>query len=260
MKKAKWILFIQLWLALSSGAWGHEFQLNGVKIQSTDFLATPEDGVEYNAYLQHEPALSDYLHAFQSKKNVPESFKKLEPNEISAIQAYTDDHYYSSINNVFKSGADDLKTSTDVQLLIKLILSGLNKLPSYDQGLVYRGLGWWETSISQEKYLANYKSYYDKINVGEELSFPFMSTTKDDTTVFVRCTPVVFRVMKSQNGKDISEVSTRPDEKEVLFRPFSKFKIIQKFTRRLEQKATCTGQRLDFDDQMVVDLEETTPN
>jgi len=87
-----------------------------------------------------------------------------------------------------------------------------------------------------------------------------MSTTKDDTTVFVRCTPVMFRIVKSQNGKDISEISTRPDQKEVLFRPFSKFKVINKFTRKLEFKDSCVGQTLDFDDQMVVDLEEVENN
>lgn len=248
----------------------HEFQLNGLKIQTDRFQATPQDIVDFNenvltqSKIKYETddrstrdrELFENLQLYLRHIN-PELQKKLDEAEIAAIQAYTNDHYYDRINRVF-DGRSDLKANPDIAALIKLLISGLNRLPSYSQGVVYRGVGWWETAIDEEKYLKDYKSYYDKLEKNGEMTFAFMSTTKDIETKFVRCTPFIFRVTQSQNGKDISDISVKPDEKEILFKPFTKFVIKNKFTRKLENKELCQKQ-LDFDQQLVVDLEEISP-
>ena len=109
---------------------------------STDqFLADQQDYNEYVSYLKQEQALNQFLQTYIDKKDKPAYLQKLAPPEVSAIQAYTDDRYYRKINDTF-NGGHDLKANADVRLLIKLIFSGLNKIPSYDQGFLYRGLGW----------------------------------------------------------------------------------------------------------------------
>ncbi len=137
-------------------------------------------------------------------------------------------------------------------------ISGLNKLPTYNQGVLYRGVGWWEKVITADSFAKNYLSYFNQLKEETNLTFPFMSTTKDAQTIFVQCTPLLFKIIKSKNGVDISNISIKPEEKEILFKPYATFTIKRKYTQALIGKDSCK-KTLEFDQQLVVELEETNP-
>ena len=152
--------------------------------------------------------------ALEKKRSNPD-FDSLSDGEFVALHAYTRD-YYSPMNQALRKN--------DVQLLdengpfINSTSSALNKLSKIPgrvyKGKVFRGMNMDETKIHQ--LFPDSGIYVDK---------GFMSTSQDFDSAFSGKLKIF---IDSKNGVSISDVSFYPDEKEILFKPGSTFKILNK--------------------------------
>lgn len=114
----------------------------------------------------------------------------------------------------------------ELELYVRLIESGLSQLPSF-KGTVFRG-----TNLTPEQ-LAKYK----KDEIVTESAFTSTSTVAGDA--FPGNTQFV---INSKNGREISILSEYPNEKEVLFKSNTKFKVL---TVDFDKKANTTVIYLD---------------
>ncbi|MFE3984320.1 toxin glutamine deamidase domain-containing protein [Nocardia tengchongensis] len=137
-----------------------------------------------------------------------EAATSLTPEERDALHRYTDPDtdVFSDLNhrlrNEFELSPEQQKLSTD-------IAAGLEKLPEYN-GTVWRG-----THLSPNQ-LAVYVH-------GAKITEPSLtSTSRDPRRIF---TSNVEFIMHSESGRDISAISARPREKEVLFKPGTTFEV-----------------------------------
>ncbi|AYF76581.1 hypothetical protein D7D52_25310 [Nocardia yunnanensis] len=141
--------------------------------------------------------------------DIPESEpESLTVEEHEALHRYTDPdaNVFSDLNHRLRN---NLELDPDQQRLAADISSGLEKLPSFD-GTVWRG-----THLSPEE-LARYVP-------GAKVTEPsFTSSSRDPRRIF---TSNVEFVIHSESGRDISAISARPGEKEVLFKPDTTFEV-----------------------------------
>ena len=96
---------------------------------------------------------------------------------------------------------------------IKVAESGLEQLPNFE-GVVYRG-------IDMNK-IPNLSDKYKIGNIVTEEAFTSSSTVKRGA--FKRDT---FITITSRTGKDVSFLSDFPKQKEILFKPNTKFRILE---------------------------------
>ncbi|MET9488645.1 deaminase domain-containing protein [Nocardia sp. NPDC006630] len=146
----------------------------------------------------------------QSHNNIPEleAIAELTPDEQDALHRYTDPDA-----NVFSDLNDRLRNERDLdpeqQKLAADMAAGLEKLPAYD-GTVWRG-----THLTPEQIAR----YVPGAKVPES---SFTSTSRDPRRIF--SSNVEF-IVHSETGRDISAISARPGEKEVLFKPGTTFEV-----------------------------------
>ncbi|GAB0104454.1 hypothetical protein JMUB6875_34280 [Nocardia sp. JMUB6875] len=143
-----------------------------------------------------------------SHDEIPDREQALTPDEQEAVHRYTDPDadVFSDLNHRLRNG---LELEPEQQKLVADITSGLEKLPAYD-GTVWRG-----THLTPEQ-IARYVP-------GEKVTeASFTSTSRDPRRIF---TSKVEFIIHSESGRDISALSARPSEKEVLFKPGTTFEV-----------------------------------
>lgn len=135
---------------------------------------------------------------------------KIRPAETFCVDKYTGD-FFVDINYYLRNGGEPKEEFFEKYR--KVMNSALDKLESY-KGTVYRG-----SDLSLEVI----NKYKKAAETGEPYTENYyLSTSKDREGVFDRNT--MYQI-KSKNGKQIEELSLFSEEKEVLFKEETKFKI-----------------------------------
>ena len=135
---------------------------------------------------------------------------KIRPAETFCVDKYTGD-FFVDINYYLRNGGEPKEEFFEKYR--KVMNSALDKLESY-KGTVYRG-----ADLSLEVI----NKYKKAAETGEPYTENYyLSTSKDREGVFDRNT--MYQI-KSKNGKQIEELSLFSEEKEVLFKEETKFKI-----------------------------------
>ena len=135
---------------------------------------------------------------------------KIRPAETFCVDKYTGD-FFVDINFYLRNGGEPKEDF--LEKYRKVMNSALDKLESY-KGTVYRG-----SDLSLEVI----NKYKKAAETGEPYTENYyLSTSKDREGVFDRNT--MYQI-KSKNGKQIEELSLFSEEKEVLFKEETKFKI-----------------------------------
>ncbi len=135
---------------------------------------------------------------------------KIRPAETFCVDKYTGD-FFVDINYYLRNGGEPKEEF--FEKYGKVMNSALDKLESY-KGTVYRG-----SDLSLEVI----NKYKKAAETGEPYTENYyLSTSKDREGVFDRNT--MYQI-KSKNGKQIEELSLFSEEKEVLFKEETKFKI-----------------------------------
>ncbi len=149
----------------------------------------------------------DYVREVKAVKAKRMELQNIPTEDLVAIKGYTSDDY-KMLNTALRK--DDKAELKRLEPYIEVAKSGLRQLPSY-KGTVFRG-----TTLSPEQ-LARYKQ-------GETITEKaFTSTSLDPNSAFYGN---VKMKIESVNGKEISILSNVPQEKEVLFKPNTQFKVL----------------------------------
>ena len=148
----------------------------------------------------------------QSKthKNALQINNKIRPAETFCVDKYTRD-FFVDINFYLRNGGEPKEEF--FEKYGKVMNSALDKLESY-KGTVYRGSDLSLEVINKYKKAAETGEPYTENH--------YLSTSKDREKSFDRNTK--YKIL-SKNGKQIEELSLFSEEKEVLFKEETKFKI-----------------------------------
>ena len=123
------------------------------------------------------------------------------------------DAWFQQINRALRSGnEDDLKR---LQPLIEAMRNGLEKLPPFE-GTVYRG-------IKERGFQGDFPQWVERLQpkaMIEDLGFAGSSVDPEQ-----KLRGRVKWIIRSKAGKDISALSNKPEQTEVLFGDGSKFMI-----------------------------------
>ena len=144
-----------------------------------------------------------------AKADHPELFKDMSEAEIVAVWGYTTNDY-SKLNGPLRS--KDPAEIAKVEAYIKAASSGLAKMPGWE-GISYRG------SDLPDEVLAKYKP-------GEmvtEEAFTSTAATRD-----AKFDGNAEFIIEGRTGRDVSGVSEYENEKEILFRPGTRFEVTSK--------------------------------
>ncbi|MEG3843175.1 ADP-ribosyltransferase domain-containing protein [Microcoleus sp. herbarium14] len=169
---------------------------------------------------QHQTYMSesDLNEAVKKATNLP-----LWPEEMAALIFYSSDNGYKQINSLLRGHLKEFeKNLYDWQTLeqakndyleqARFAAGALNALPNYKL-LAFR-----QTTLSADQ-IAKYK-------VGEIVTEHGFTSTSTGIVESEKFQGNVRYTILSQTGKLIQEYAKHPNEKEVLFRPGSKFKVL----------------------------------
>lgn len=255
-------IFIYLFTALTNSN-AETLNLLNEKIETTTFKASRSDINDFKnkikmskkAYKESSGEDSQGL-LFGSLKQIQNRNKNnksspvylVSQEELAAISYYTESAYLRINRSIRENSANELPL---VLTNIKLMISGLNKLPSY-QGVSYRGIGWGNKDPDAET-ISKVTKRYDETHINSLFQDKgFLSTTNDSKAHFL-CAPFIYKIY-GKSGKDIADFSTRPEEAEVLFRPLTKFLILKKYTNLINH--TICKEHSNLATQFVVEMEE----
>ena len=143
-------------------------------------------------------------------KNAIEMNDKIRPCEALCIHEYTD-KIYRKINKYLRENKNE---DENFDKYIKVTNSGLEKLPPF-KGVVYRG-----TYLTQES-IRLYKEAFEKGKTWIEKGFT--SSSMDATAAFDG--NVRYEIL-SKNGVMVEKLSEFANEKEVLFKSYTSFRIL----------------------------------
>ena len=146
----------------------------------------------------------------EAHQNALKINNKMRPAETFCVNKYTGD-FFVDINFYLRNGGEPKEDF--FERYKKVMNSALDKLESY-KGNVYRGADLSSEIINKYKKAAETGEPYTENY--------YLSTSKDREGVFDRNT--MYQI-KSKNGKQIEELSFFSEEKEVLFKEGTKFKI-----------------------------------
>ncbi|WP_437922395.1 ADP-ribosyltransferase [Sphingobacterium sp. LRF_L2] len=165
-------------------------------------------------------SLQKYVSLYLSKelKEVSSSHRNNEHQELDVyektiIYKYTEDGY-ESVNNALRKGQP-------VPLLGTHLINSLKKIPNYKR-LCYRAAKLSETEI---------RKYYEANQRGTTITEPsFLSCSKSKSIALAFCQSPLFIIL-SKHGKDIEKIAkfgiySGQNEKEILFKPGSKFRVL----------------------------------
>ena len=130
--------------------------------------------------------------------------------EKAIIYKYTEDGY-DDLNEKLRASK-----GKNITPFGTLLIECLNKLPNFDE-IAYRGVN---------LTLAEFQKYNDALENGEIITeFSFISSS-NSLYVGNAYGEVLFKIF-SQKGKKVEQVSKYPNEKEVIFRCNSKFRVFE---------------------------------
>lgn len=141
---------------------------------------------------------------------------KLNIYEKAIVFKYNEDGY-ETVNEILRDSGGKRNTEFG-----KLLIKVLDKLPDLD-GLVYRS-----ANLTTKEFQRYSRALISKNNIRE---YSFISTSKSRLTAMAFNGNTLFR-MYSRSGKEIEKiakfgVSNAQNEKEVLFKPNRKFRILE---------------------------------
>ena len=146
----------------------------------------------------------------EAHQNALKINNKMRPAETFCVNRYTGD-FFVDMNFYLRNGGEPKEEF--FERYKKVMNSALDKLESY-KGYVFRGADLSSEIINKYKKAAETGEPYTENY--------YLSTSKSKDTVFDRNT---FYEIKSKNGKQIEKLSFFSEEKEVLFKEGTKFKI-----------------------------------
>ncbi|MDD5629660.1 MAG: HAD hydrolase-like protein, partial [Elusimicrobia bacterium] len=138
--------------------------------------------------------------------------------ERDAIRLYCG-YLYNQINGFLRGSRDGLSMARAraLQALSRLIESGLDRLPDY-QGTVYRHF-WTDDPALAERYQAG--------RIVQDAAF-LSATRSRGRMLLPGGGSTSFRlIIESKTGKRVEQLSFRPEEAEVLFRPGARFLVTE---------------------------------
>jgi len=137
--------------------------------------------------------------------------------EYAAIYYYTVHPSFVEINSNLRKNTPEKELKPFIRAVIKLIISGLSKLPDF-KGSVYRG------GVRNEVF---YDEVLEKYKVGTIITEPtFLSTSEGSRSrVHFKSDPLVDFYIVSKTGKDIQDIAINPKEHEILFLPGTRFHV-----------------------------------
>jgi SPP1 gp7 family putative phage head morphogenesis protein len=143
----------------------------------------------------------------QKRHGLPE----LEPEEAAAIRAYTGGTY-AQLNSALRNGS--YASTPALQAYVEAAQHGLSKMPKY-VGEAARGMSMGLSEM--QKFL----TVYQKGAIVEEAAF--ISSSSGSRAAFGGN---IFLKIKSRTGVDVSSYSRHPHEREVLFMPGTRFRVL----------------------------------
>jgi hypothetical protein len=146
----------------------------------------------------------------EAHQNALKINNKMRPAETFCVNRYTGD-FFVDMNFYLRNGGEPKEDF--FERYKKVMNSALDKLESY-KGYVFRGADLSSEIINKYKKAAETGEPYTENY--------YLSTSKSKDIVFDRNT---FYEIKSKNGKQIEKLSFFSEEKEVLFKEGTKFKI-----------------------------------
>jgi hypothetical protein len=176
-----------------------------------EWKGQPADAEQFKRFFEfgYEDAL-DKVGKALSDPQVRALIGHVPPDELAAIVLYTQT-YYNEMNGALRGR--DKTAMQDYGSSIKLADQALSKMPTH-QGWVHRG-----TKDLPAEVLAK---YVPGVVVTEEA---FTSTSAATDAAFAG--EVQFKIL-SKTGRDVQKLSRVEAEKEVLFRPGTKFVVVDK--------------------------------
>lgn len=193
-------------------------------IESNREFFDPERGINYYQ-LHHEGFIKKLsTHEFgkttHSGENL-DAIKKydLSEDEASVIYMYTHHHIYHNLNYNLRNNYQNLYE--DLKNYISRLNSALDKLPSWNEQIVYRDIR--HPQKGHDQCLDYYKQ-----NIGKTLIFnDFQSCHTDNVRISDEETDFQFVITTSENSnaKDIQELTFVNNEREVLFKNRTQFLI-----------------------------------
>jgi hypothetical protein len=180
------------------------------------------------------------------------SYKKAEQNGLNEIEA-TSLIYYTGggarlfgewLNDRAMNSEDDDLSSIDIESLFLGTVAGLNKLPASDSRLYFGAVlpeRYFKDNIQKGKFWSN--SNFTSTSTDREVAEKFATGIKEDSDK--KC---IFVIDKSTLGRKIDEFSIYPEEKEVLYLPLQKFRII-----------ATSSEKKDGHDFNLIQMEEVLP-
>lgn len=176
--------------------------------------------------MEHDQKVFDYFGGIEKYKSEKifndilehaSAFNLREAQTLSIFQ-YTID-FYQEANTYLRNGfaPEDKKyyENRGIKSIIEVLNQGLDKLPSY-QGTVFRG-----ADLSSEQIETYKKALESNTPVVKN---EFLSSSRERKTAFNKNT--VYRIL-SKTGKSIEKMSYFENEKEVLFKAGTKFKVVK---------------------------------
>jgi hypothetical protein len=151
--------------------------------------------------------------------------KQLFDVEVAQLKSYTD-HQYHFIDEALETKNPELLKERG--LAIKIMKSALTVLPVFDDGVVYRDLMYysdeeWPSQIDIDRLAAKFK-------VGSKISaktFWIASLgTSPEAKQYVVDSALVLLKIQSKSARYLGDLSSRPDQQEVLFAPGAKFEVV----------------------------------
>ncbi|WP_281773726.1 ADP-ribosyltransferase domain-containing protein [Haemophilus parahaemolyticus] len=165
------------------------------------------------SYTQSWIAEDIYQRISEEVKNSPkiQAFKaayNITHHEIVAMKAYTSELYWDLNQNM----RNDNLTLTDNRF-IAVVNQGLEKAPAYE-GVTYR-----DTTLPDE--------VLEKYQIGKIVTEKAFTSSSIDNSLSTFKGNVRF-IIQSKNGKIIEDISDYPDEREVLFKNKTQFKVLKR--------------------------------
>jgi hypothetical protein len=152
--------------------------------------------------------------------------KKLTPEEYASLVWFTEFGYQIYNKSLWTQDPSDL---TKNETGIKLALSGLNRLPGENRQVVRCDLADENGSLSEEQ-IRSVANRYEKNKTFRIKGFwsTSIGTDPDYVEQWIQPCHVELKIHLNGSGVLIQEISTRPQEQEILVRPLTQFSVVAK--------------------------------
>lgn len=179
------------------------------------------DSYENHYAEYYQTAKTYYLRPILAKIREAKN-RKLNIQEYALLYGYTAYYISSRVNSDLRNLKKVKKYSYDVWLYNILLNKVLNKLPSYNDEVVYHAM-----QYLTENEIENLLEDYNR-SIGNIITFSyFLSTHWENVRIADTLYLEIYTKKINSRAKKISRLSFVANEKEVLFKSGSRFKILQ---------------------------------